>query len=107
MGGFRGRVLDVGEGALYGPDHVGEGDRLRRAGEPVAAPGASPGAHKPSVLELQQDVLEELERDVLCLGQLLALDGLLVGRSRQLERGPDRVVGFGGDSHFVTMARCR
>ena len=104
VGGFRGRVLNVGERALHGPDHVGEGDLLRLAGEPVASPGAAPGAHQARVLELEQDVLQELQRDVLGFGELLALDRLLVGRGRQLERGAHRVVGFCGDPHFVTMA---
>jgi hypothetical protein len=109
VGGLRGRVLDVGERALDGPDHVGERDRLRRAGKPVAAAGAAAGADQARVLELQQDVLQELERNLLGLGELLALDGLLVGRGRQLERSPQRVVGFGGNPHliFVRMARSR
>ena len=95
----------LASGPLDGPDHVGERDLLRRLGEPVAAPGPAPGAHQPRVLELEQDVLEELQRDLLGLGELLALDGLLVGGGGELQRGPDRVVGFGGDPHFVTMAR--
>jgi len=57
------------------------------------------------VLELEQDVLEELQRDLLGLGEPLALDGLLVGRGGQLERGPYRIVGLSGNSNFDTMAR--
>jgi hypothetical protein len=37
-------------------------------------------------LELQQDVLEEVKGDLLCLGDLLTLEGLRAG-SRVLESG--------------------
>ena len=50
------------------------------------------------VLELEQDVLEELQRDVLGLGEALALDGTLVGGGK-LGRRPHRVVGLRGNAH--------
>ena len=79
-----GRVLvDVGERALDRPDHVGDGDLVGLAGEPVAAAGAATAFTRPRVLQVEQDVLEELERDLLRLGQPLALDGLAVGRARR------------------------
>ena len=62
--------------------------------EPVAAARAALGPDQAGVLELEQDVLQELQRDVLRFGQLLALDGLAVGRSGELERGAHRVVGL-------------
>jgi hypothetical protein len=43
------------------------------------------------VPQLQEDVLQELERDVLRLRDPLALGGPVAGR-RQLERGAQRVV---------------
>jgi hypothetical protein len=45
------------------------------------------------VLELEQDVLEELQRDVLSLGEPLALDRALLGR-RELRSRTHRVVGL-------------
>ena len=63
--------------------------------EPVAAPGAALGPHQAGVLELEQDVLEELQRDLLRLGELLALDRLAVGGGGELERRPHGVVGLG------------
>ena len=103
VGRLRRRVLNVGERPLDRPDHIGDRDLLRLLGEPVATARPAPGPHQPRVLELEQDVLEELQRDLLRFGEPLALDGLLVGRGGQLQRGPNRVVGFGGDPHFVTM----
>jgi hypothetical protein len=50
------------------------------------------------VLELAEDVLEELERDVLGFGDRLALDGLSPGGG-ELDRGPDGVVDLGRDPH--------
>jgi len=50
------------------------------------------------VLELQEDVLEELQRDVLGLGELLALDRIIVG-SGELSRRPHRIVSLGRDAH--------
>ena len=74
-----GRVLvDVRERALDRADHVGDRDLGRVAGEPVAAAGAAPRLDQARVLELEQDVLEELQRDALRLGQPLALDRLAV-----------------------------
>jgi hypothetical protein len=47
------------------------------------------------VLELEQDRLEELGRDLLRLGQLVAFDRPAVSAGRQLGRGTHRVVGLG------------
>ena len=80
---------------------LGERDLLGRLGEPVAAAGAAPGPHQAGVLQLEQDVLEELERDVLRLGELLALDGLVAGGGH-LDRGAHGVIGFGGDPHMLS-----
>ena len=75
-------------------------DLVGRAGQPVAALGAAAGADDAVVLELEQDVLEELEGDVLGLGEALALDGPLAGGGK-LGGGPHRVVGLRGNSHRV------
>ena len=55
----------------------------------------------PGVLELEQDVLEELERDVLGLGELLALDRAFAGGG-QLGRRAHGVVGLRGDAHAAS-----
>jgi hypothetical protein len=65
------------------------------AGQPVAALGASARLNQPGVLELEQDVLEELQRDVLGFREALALDGLPLGSRRHLECRAYGVVGFG------------
>ena len=89
-----GRRLDVGDRALDGADDVGDRHLVGRPGQPVAALGAAAGADDAVVLELEQDVLEELQGDVLGLGQALALDRALVGGG-QLGGGPHGVVGLG------------
>ena len=91
----------LASGPLHRADHVRERDLLGRLGEPVAAAGAASRPHQPGVLQLEQDVLEELERDVLRLGELLALDGL-VARGGHLDRGAHGVVGFCGDPHMLS-----
>jgi hypothetical protein len=50
------------------------------------------------VAELEEDVLEEFQRDVLGLGDPLALRGPLAGGG-QLERRPQGVVNLRGDAH--------
>ena len=70
-------------------------------GQPVAALGAAAGADEAGVLELEQDVLEELQRDVLRLGEPLALDGALLAGGGQLGRRPHGVVGLGGNPHAI------
>jgi hypothetical protein len=95
---LRRRRLDVGDRALDGANHVGDGDVVGGARKPVAALGAPPGAHDAGVLQLEQDVLEELERDVLRLGETLALDRAFIGGG-ELGRRADGVVGLGGDAH--------
>ena len=87
------------ERTLDGADDVGDGQLGRRLGEPEAALGAAVAAHDPSVPELAEDVLQEVERDALRVRDPLGLDRLLVGGSRQFDGGPYRVVGFGRDSH--------
>src|SRR3954452_5841465 len=99
--GLLGRlILDVREGSLDGADHAGERDLLRRLSEPVAAAGAAASTHEAGVLQLEQDVLEELKRDVLRLRELLALDGLVAGGSH-FDGGTDGVVGFCADPHML------
>src|SRR5919204_1402010 len=93
------RVLDVGQRALDGPDHVRQGDLLGGGPPPIAAAGAALRPHPAGVLELEQDVLEELQRDALRLRQLLALHRLLVRGCGELERGAHGIVRFGRDPH--------
>jgi pyridoxine 4-dehydrogenase len=56
------------------------------------------------VAQLEEDVLEELERDALGLRDPLALDGPFARRSCKLEHGAKRVVGLGGDTHRRIVA---
>ena len=70
------------------------GHLVGRLGQPVAALGAAAGADDALVLELEQDVLEELQGDVLGVGEALALDRALLGGG-QLGGCPHRVVGLG------------
>ena len=90
--------LDVGDRPLDRADEVGDRHLVGRTGQPVAALGAAAGADDAGVLELEQDVLEELQRDVLRLGEPLALDRALAGGG-QLGRRPHGVVGLRGDAH--------
>src|SRR5687767_14473430 len=55
--------------------------------------------------QLEEDVFEELERDVLRLGDPLALDGPLAGR-REFEGGAERVVDLGCYPHPRIVAAC-
>ena len=89
-----GRRLDVGDRALDRADDVGDRHLVGRPGEPVAAFGAAAGADDALVLELEQDVLEELQRDVLGVGEALALDRALAGGG-QLGGRTDGVIGLG------------
>src|SRR5215208_1018338 len=105
LGVLGGPVLHVREWTLDRANDVGDGDVVRRAGEPVAPPCAALGPHHAGVLEIEQDVLQELERNALRLREVLALDGLAVRGGGQLEGGAHGVVGLCGDPHFVTMLR--
>ncbi len=83
----------MGDRPLDRADDVGDRHLLSGLGEPVATLGAAAGADDSVVLQLEEDVLEELQRDVLRVGQSLALDGLVAGRGK-LGGGADGVVGF-------------
>src|SRR5262245_52730829 len=101
------KPADVGERALDRADHLGEGDLVRRPREPVAAVGAALGAHEPGLAEVAEDVLEELERHLLRLGEALALDVDALLDRGQLDAGPQRVVDLGGDAHASILTACR
>ena len=64
--------------ALDGADYVCDRDLVGGLGEPVAALGAATSADDAVVLQLEQDVLEELQRNVLRLGKPLPLDGFVI-----------------------------
>jgi hypothetical protein len=59
--------------------------------------------HRTQVRPHRDPHLEELKRDLLRLGQPLALDGLSVGGRGELEGGADGVVGLGGDPHVLSF----
>src|SRR5829696_961284 len=87
---------DVCEGSFHGADDGGERDLLRWQREPVAARGATPGTDDPRAFQVVQDVLHELLRDALGLGDPISLYRacILGRRQRQLGGGPERVVGL-------------
>ncbi len=76
---------------------------VARLGEAEPALGAAVAAHDPGVPELAEDVLQEVERDALRVRDPLGLDRLLVSGSRQLDGCAYGVVGFGRDSHGVSV----
>jgi hypothetical protein len=102
-----GLVVDVGQRPLDRPDNVRDADLGRSAGEPVAAAGAALGLHQPRPLQLEQDLLEELQRDPLRLGEHRPLDRGAVRARRELERRPHRVVRLRSDSHCAKECRTR
>ncbi|OMI35590.1 ferredoxin [Streptomyces sparsogenes DSM 40356] len=53
------------QGAVRDADDVGDGDRLRRAGEPVAALAAPLADHKTAPAQVAEDALQEFVRDAL------------------------------------------
>jgi hypothetical protein len=55
------------------------------------------------MVQLQEDVLEELERDVLGLRDPLALDRALT-RGGELQHSAEGVVGLGGNAHGRILA---
>jgi hypothetical protein len=91
--------VDIGQRPVDGPDDVGQGDVLGRPGEPVAAFSAALAAEQVRSFQVGQDPEEELERDVLCLGDGVGLDRFL-GRLRgQLHHRPNGVVDLYRDPH--------
>ena len=67
--------LHRGQRPLDRAQHVGDRDLGRGPGELVAAVGTAAGAHDPGPAQLGEDVLEEVLRDRLAPGELLALHG--------------------------------
>ena len=59
----------------------------------------------PGVLELAEDVLDELQRQLLAAGDQLALDRPRALVGGQHEHRPHRVVGFRGELHTRIVAR--
>ena len=59
-------------------------------------------AREAGVAEVGHDVLEEVDGDLLGLGDPLALDRPLAGR-RELDHRPDRVVRFRRDAHRASL----
>ena len=88
---------------LDGADHVGDGHLGRRLREPVAALGAALARDDPAPAQLEQDVLEEVERDLLGRGEPLALErarsiGIELSCG-ELGGGAQGVVHLGRDPH--------
>ena len=70
--------------------------------EPVAAVGTALAGDETRVPEVDQDVLEEVERDLLRLREPVALHRAGAGRG-ELDGRADRVVRLGGDPHRVPV----
>src|SRR5262249_37299116 len=73
-------------------------DLLRRHREPVAAFSAALALDEARVLEVEQDVLEEFERDLLRLRDPVALDRAVAGGG-ELRAGAQGVVDLRRDAH--------
>src|SRR5207248_7349536 len=67
--------------------------------QPVTPLGSALALHEPRVLEVEEDVLEELERDLLRLRDPVALDRTAVRGRGELRARPDRVVDLRRDPH--------
>ncbi len=97
----------VRERHLDDPEHLGERDLASRPRQPVAALRPALALHEPRVAKLEQDVLEEPEQDRLRLGDPLSLHRPRPLRGRELDGGPDGVVGLGRDAHSPAYAPAR
>ena len=62
-------AADRGERAIEGADHIGDGDRVGRAGEQPAAFAAAHAAHEFGVAELAEDVEQESRGHVVAFRQ--------------------------------------
>jgi hypothetical protein len=84
--------------AFDGADHVGEADLTRRLRQPVAAVGATLARDDLGAAQLEQDVLEELERDLLRGREALCFHRAR-RRGGELRERADRIVHLGRDPH--------
>jgi hypothetical protein len=71
---------------LHGAEDVGQVDLFGRPGQAVTAADAALGVDDLSAIEFQQDVLQELLRNLLRDGDLLGLQCRLVGRRQLTDR---------------------
>ena len=92
-------AADVRDRALDGADHVSQRDLGGILCQPVAAVGAPLALHEAGVLQVEQDVFQELERDLLRGRDVVTLDRPLAGSRRKLGARAHGVVDLGGDSH--------
>ena len=79
---------------------------MRSAGRASAWPAVGPAVARddPGAAQLEQDVLQELLRDALGLGQPLGRDRRAGARRRELDERAHRVVHLRGDPHAVIVA---
>ena len=99
---LRADAADVRERPVNRADHVREAHLGGGSCKPVAAVGAAPAGDDPGVPEIGEDVLEEVRRDLLRLGDPFALDRPVTRRG-QLDRRPDRIVRLGRDPHAAIL----
>ena len=100
-GGLGTVATHLGQRAVQRADHVGDGDGVGVAGEPVTALGAPLAGHHPGPAEIGQDRPEEPRGQALLAGQVL---GRLRGPgSGQRKQGPDAVVDLGRDVHGESL----
>ena len=100
---LRPAAADAGDRALHGADDVGEADLRRRPAEPVAAVGAAPAGDELGAAQLEQDVLEEVERNLLRGRELLTLDRLPRLRRGELRKRAQRIVHLRRDPHALIL----
>src|SRR6476646_7002943 len=90
---------DGGDRAVDHTDHLGQRDLVRGDRQAIAALRPALRRDDPGVLQLAEDVLDELQRQLLGAGDELALDRALSLVGRQHEHRAHRVVGLGGQLH--------
>src|SRR5690606_11508106 len=74
-------------------------------GQPVAALRPPLAPHDPRLAEGGQDVLEEVDRDALGLGDAVALDRPLPRPGGEVHGGPHRIVDLGCHAHQAILTR--
>ncbi len=83
---LRAHAPHVGERPVHGADDVGHGDAVGGSSEAVAAVGTALAGDEPGPAQVDEDVLQELERELLCVGERLALDRAAFGRQFSMAR---------------------
>src|SRR3954471_2853122 len=101
-----GDALDGGDRPLERLDDLGHRDRLRVAGEQVAAARAAPALHEARLAQAGDQVLQVRQRQPVRLGDLGERDGRVAVARGELDEHADAVFGLGGDHHRCGKPTC-